>query len=571
MLYIQNLANDNATKQMEYVLFGDLSASLNGSAVLDLTLPGYGQSFTCNEINYEPKADGAYSWAGKLDGEAGYVGLLKAYGMLTGYVQTDTSFWEIIPFDSTVSIIRELKISEFQNEVCGTTSIPGYTPPVENTDLCGGNFCAGIIDVLVLIPPDVTAWYGTQNFWAALVHFYGSMAAFETALGNSGVDGISMRFHYSAFSFAYSLAIQTDLSSLATTASGLRDAYRADLVVMLTSMNYVGIRGAASKDGIYLISEVQSNFAPTWTLAHELAHQFGAEHNRSANVPCPSNDPNCGDDQDDCRHGWRFTTGGQDRTIMSILYATSIPVSSRALHFSNPDVTFNGFATGTSEDDNAQAVAEKACEVIAYHIDPFFGVEISAPSQVCSEDGDFTASASIRLAAPAYSNHPPPYTYSWSATNTSVSANGPNAYISFNCAPACFVTVSVTMTAGDGATFTESRMVNILSPPCFRSKKAPAQSRSAYGNSNQEIAGNLGDVVVHPNPVVDNFVNLSLPESYEQVFQFSIYDIRGTLMHTGKARYAESLEIDLTTLPSGVYFIRLEDANEMTVRKIVKN
>ena len=77
--------------------------------------------------------------------------------------------------------------------------------------------------------------------------------------------------------------------------------------------------------------------------------------------------------------------------------------------------------------------------------------------------------------------------------------------------------------------------------------------------NNKEVSS----IEIYPNPFGDNgFVIVS-----EKAFEYSIIDVSGSTMESGKA--AGSLETG-KSLPQGIYFLRIEHAEGNTIQKVVK-
>lgn len=610
LTFINNLAQDSMTKSMEYVEFQELTQQLAQDGSLSLKILTEQNRFELIPVHYELQSNGDYTYLGKMDNEEGYAGLIKMQERLTGFVQSNDGFWEIVPLDDGVSILRELNISKFQKEICGIDHILNeYTigevqSMIELCDEEGG--CGGIIDVLILVPPDVQRWYGTQfgNIWEAVFHIIGSLFSFQAALINSGVEDIGLRFRTAPFNFMYStpLNIEPDIFiTLPTSAANIRDEFRADLVVLLTSMDYPGVRGAARagslsggtftweapcEDCAFVISEVQNNVGPTWTLAHEIAHLFGARHNRSGNVPCGT----CGDDEDICTHGWRFDIGGQDRTIMSILFDGMIGAGSqRALHYSNPDIQFNGFDTGTEDDNNTLGITNATCIIQYYQESPVLGVTISGYSTpLCGLNGFVnpkTYTANVNSPATGFPGTPP-YTYEWRwnlngnftpanpgtliSTSTSVTINSV-----LGC-PQFFL--RATVTASDGTKVHATRVINtslctlcqgpnLLIGGGTNSIEHVASDKNLASIENWDIGNN--QYTIAPNPAADHLAITRL-NGDGVLFTARVLDATGKQFLEAKDQGTGHLEIDLSSCPAGMIWVAIYDEGGVSVERVVK-
>lgn len=138
----------------------------------------------------------------------------------------------------------------------------------------------------------------------------------------------------------------------------LRNRVRADMVSLFVANTSLG--GLAN-----IMERVSSGFAPaaysvvyygvaasTWTLIHELGHNFGCCHETACN------------DVRTYAKGHSFTANG--RTWKTVMVRKSQP-GTRIPYFSNPNVNYNGVATGVANTrDNARAVRTAATTVAAF-------------------------------------------------------------------------------------------------------------------------------------------------------------------------------------------------------------
>lgn len=123
-----NLTQDSVTKSIEYVEFQDLTQQLAQDGALSLKVLSEQNRFELAPVYYDLQANGDYTWLGKMSGGEGYAGLIKMSGRLAGFVQSHDGFWEVVPLSEGVSVIREMDVSKFQQEICGIDHIlQGYT------------------------------------------------------------------------------------------------------------------------------------------------------------------------------------------------------------------------------------------------------------------------------------------------------------------------------------------------------------------------------------------------------------------------------------------------------------
>lgn len=150
----------------------------------------------------------------------------------------------------------------------------------------------------------------------------------------------------------------------------LRDQYGADLVALIADVNDVcGVAWLFGNNPDYGFS-MTSVHCSSFTFAHELGHNFGCCHDRdNAGSGCTTPEA----------YGYRFNgvSGTQWRTIMSYAPGTRIG------HFSNPNINYDGAATGTATENNAATFPVTHSDIAAYRDE--------APFQDC--DGNLIADA----------------------------------------------------------------------------------------------------------------------------------------------------------------------------------
>lgn len=186
--------------------------------------------------------------------------------------------------------------------------------------------------------------------------------AANLVLENSNVRNFRWRFiaAYQVPEYKADGRLSTDLNAITLTDRATGDfvfekceLHGADQAMILVSgqRDYAGLAWVpAGADA------VAHHAAATWdssyiTMAHELAHNFGCRHDRKSE--------NVDDTDSHAAYGFRFEYRGEDTgTIMS--YAPN-----RVPYFSNPQVSYNGFALGVASGqpgaaDNACLLGEKA-------------------------------------------------------------------------------------------------------------------------------------------------------------------------------------------------------------------
>ncbi len=283
-------------------------------------------------------------------------------GILGGYLKYGNKSFDIIPIKKNLVAIREVDLESFPDDQCPLNDDSNGNNQ-RNLLACSGNPCSSPTFKLVhIIPPDYTDWLDDEfgSDWFAKTVFNSLVIySFRNAMQFSGYPNASMTYVSVNLDFDYESTtnpdIDDDLTTLSPDANAFMNTYNADVAVMITSVDYAGIRGQARCIGPggncrFAIAEAPAAIGPTWTYAHELAHCFGARHDRGW------------DNTGACQHAFRYATSGEDRSILHCLFDSHIQSGlSRGLRFSNPNIFVNGNATGTPADNNSFWIATEIC------------------------------------------------------------------------------------------------------------------------------------------------------------------------------------------------------------------
>ena len=221
---------------------------------------------------------------------------------------------------------------------------------IPGTDVTTWNFRTGapsVVDVLFVYTPAALAYHGTEA--GVLANIQACIAVTNDAFARSGAIGRVRLVGTLPVSYSESSSYATDLDRLTGTSEGfmdnvhsIRNTVGADLVCLLRKGTDSTLRGGLAWQPTSTNGEPHRGFSvvqteaalSTLTFAHELGHNFGLGHAR-------------GDSQASGIFadslGYRFTglSGTQYLTIMA-----QTGSGTRISHFSNPDITFDGVATG---------------------------------------------------------------------------------------------------------------------------------------------------------------------------------------------------------------------------------
>ncbi|MEM1166884.1 MAG: M12 family metallo-peptidase [Planctomycetota bacterium] len=205
------------------------------------------------------------------------------------------------------------------------------------------------VDVLVAYTPLALSKLGSVGGVNATVA--SAIASSNESLANSLIDAEFNLVAIVPTEYEDSGDLEDDLRALtfrdneAEDVFAYREAYQADLVALITGNLDFGLCGIAWRSPLlesFGYSVTEYNCISGLTFIHELGHNFGARHHAADDFT--QSQIASGSTQFLSNFGHRFTgnNGWSYRTVMAYSPGT------RIRHFSNPDVSFQGVATGVS-------------------------------------------------------------------------------------------------------------------------------------------------------------------------------------------------------------------------------
>jgi hypothetical protein len=286
-------------------------------------------------------------------------------------------------------------------------------PPVGAAEIppMAGNNAVTVLDVMFVYTPAARAGAGGVAGITALIN--SAIAEANDAYTRSGINARLNLVHAAEVAYTESGNAQVDLPRLQNPSDGqmdtvpqLRNQFGADIVCLLTEsmasyagLGYVmpGLNPSFASHAYSVVRRVYAN--GFFVVAHEIGHNLGCMHDRQ-------NSSNAGALPHS--YGHRFSAGGVTyRTVMAYDPGQRIP------HFSNPQVTFNGTATGIASGqansaDNANTINQTApvaanfrgtVTVIQFNTTTAAVAEDgSSVTLTVTRDGDLTRSAQVNFA-----------------------------------------------------------------------------------------------------------------------------------------------------------------------------
>jgi hypothetical protein len=560
--------------------------TIEKKGVLPVKLPGMSQPALAEVTDVDYKADNHYSWMGRIRGNKynGEVALFVTPEGYGGMIDMNNVHYMITPFKKDTLLIVERDKSLYTGEDCPKYSssrngfnslqtrnmVPEYCTSFSN--------CPATVSVLILITPEAQNWLNQNStgnpFSDAFAFYFETNAWPNQAFSNSAMMNkkIGSFYHNQLFNFQYSpitngsIAINADLLSLKnnTIAQQLRQQYRADLVIMLTDDHYQGVAGLAlgelekpSFANSYAIVEVSTFYIGRRTFIHEVGHLLSGRHNV--------------DDDDfpgDCGHGWNI--GTQNNPAYSIMMSSA---SSRILHFTNPDVLYNGQPTGKNLGvapnpeigvNNALKMSNFMCTAVNYFQD--WDANIDGGSDFC-EESPLTQTANVLTPVSSYVSGQPPYTYEWRwSTNGFFSpgnllSSDQSITISPLTSPSFWIQLKVT--SNDGSIIIKKK--KLYNTYCQVSP--PKDTKIEYSEAKNRIE----DIEVFPNPSVGTLQIEILSNRISDLYITDTYGkrIKTIFENNQNGHYIHT--IDISNLPNGVYFCIAKSDEKQIVKKIIIN
>lgn len=215
-----------------------------------------------------------------------------------------------------------------------------------------------MVDLMMLYTPASRVRYGQAGIEARIL---AAVADANTVLINSEIYAQLNLVHMAEVNYTETGNMSQSLTALRSPSDGKideihtwRDIYGADLVSMVcedtnaAGMGYV-MTSPSTAFAPYAFSVIYSTALTQLTLAHELAHNMGAQHNRESTSTGGAYPYS---------YGWRRSAS--DGTGFRTVLAAAAAGTTRINYYSNPNLSYAGHPIGVSYEENPAQSADNA-------------------------------------------------------------------------------------------------------------------------------------------------------------------------------------------------------------------
>ncbi len=525
-------------------------------------MPGGNSFYTFEADKVVSENNDEYYWTGyNADGSSFFLSKRSDYYLGGIYLSPTSSHFGIFSISATKAIMVRYHLGIITNVECGQL-IEGDEDADDDLEE-RGSCASNNIRVLFLFTASSASLAPSPVLVAPAI-----ISQINASTLASGLSETDIHFQWAGTvllpGFMESPDIDSDLNELCgnSTAHNLRDAYYADIVVLLTRATHTD--GAGKAGGIavfnnkaYAIAHLRASF-PGFTATHEIAHLMGARHQRCFTClagGCDSWIPPY--------HG--FSVGDNFKTIMHTLNcATGRTRIGRFSSLSAPP--FMGSITGDPQNNNALKLFKRAGKVACFRADPPSSGGGSGPIILVSINGQTSVPNCqgyypyLAVVSQPFVN---PLTYKWEISPlgvgnwTTVSTNNSYVLMDPTNLPNWF-TLRLTVTDAVGT-------------QGVAHKEIQKSQCGAGGGEDRSIIGNYSEnlpIQYYPNPTFDYLV-LERSNAYQNV---RIFDINGVEQknYTYTKDDKDRSIYNVKTLPPGMYFLSTNNTSQTITLKFIK-
>jgi hypothetical protein len=324
-----------------------------------------GESLALERSSHTTLPNGDQVWSGRIAGEPlSRATFAVRQGVLSGTVdralETGNELFEIAPFPGGHHLFRHDPTrlpASFSQTLPAPLPVGRTAAPTSDSSPS----TQPVIDLLVVYTPASAARYGKSGIESKILQ---AVADANAAFVNSGIEARFALVHMAQVDYVENGIMSSSLASLQRAQDGvldavhvLREQHGADLVALVSEdtnscgMAYV-MTAPTTAFAANAFAVVHSGCLSSLSLAHELGHLLGCQHDRSSSVGVAAFP---------YAYGWRQceTDRPRFRTVMAEACAGAIRIN----YFSNPALSYEGLPLGIdaaldplNAADNARAI-----------------------------------------------------------------------------------------------------------------------------------------------------------------------------------------------------------------------
>jgi len=526
-------------------------------------------TFRAKSVDYNNEKD--YTWYGTFDStlkapvcgcELGSATILSSkYGKI-GHITVGDQSYELLQLSEDKFLVGKVDSRKLSEKSCGFShEVP--IKSIENIQRTQSDPDC-IVRCLVLYTPAALTFEGS----VAAVNNRANLAIAQTntILSNSAIYNLTIELaDVIEYQFPGGEVESADPTEDANTLSqdplvegegGLRDQTEADIVLLLTDANH-SLNGSVTLDletliwlhpdqeTAYGVVQTSTATGDDFIFAHELGHLFGSMH----------------------RDGRIFRTGDILPCIFGTRRRTIMQVGVGTIeHFSNPDVSFMGKATGTASKNCASIIRDNACTVAQFRdtVEPF-AVTLSGDFFMCPCQGaNLYANISGGTIGATYN-------YDWFTSNDGINW-------SFTNSSGSSTVVTVPCTAGNGVFVRVEVSDNFGNSDSFdRFIEAATSWAGQVGTCVPRLGKVSSDATlsVFPNPTNGQSL-ISIQVDKESAYTIFIKELNGRVLST--VTDGDILEVGTHSFPFNIaksrnslfYIHSIDKDGNIAIEKLLK-
>ena len=564
---LEKTQKDIHLKKMDIVQIGNIpTLQKNGS--LAFTLPRFGK-VKAKATRVEYIDDDNFKWFGEIVGE-GNVMIYNQNGNISGYITLRNNSYYINALVKGTSILAEMDTEKLKGKICsgiGAAHNNRDTPIKSLSNRVDPCTQVDRIRVLVVYTQLALDAVGLATITSRV---NASIDQFNQASWGSGVTNPRGTLELVGIEFnSFVERIRTadatpndndiqDVTDLPTFTEGRRTATNSDIIVCLVAADYTTSRGIARAINAEYengFAVVDVNFIPGQPVfPHEVGHLLGGRHDT---------DPNSGD-----AHGYEYSS-------KCTLMCPEKPSSTiRALHWSNPNISDYGVATGTATTNNvARSISANADRLANFRpaVTTTIQANISGPSYVYSY-GPVAYSPIVSCGTGTYSYY---WDRSYDGFNYFGGSNFENYGFQTYPSNNYNVHIRLRVTGSNGqvtAAYATTTFPNGVGSRLSADNNSIVLNEKTNAYINEDINTKKLIQVVYPNPSNGN-INTKIFLSESDNVKLSIIGQQGqeiSVIHQGELLAGvHNFDVSTHNLPIGQYFIRASTSHKIESEKII--